>query len=83
MMNIPKQFLEFVKNYDGANIADWILKDLEPILAADGFNKENMLRKSVAAGNLVSWVINIVEYNKIYKTVKPLMEASDAAEKLA
>jgi dynein heavy chain len=33
MMNNPKQFLDFVKAYDGDNIADWILKDLEPILS--------------------------------------------------
>jgi dynein heavy chain len=32
---------------------------------------------------LCKWVINIVIYNGIYKKVKPLMESSEAAEKLA
>lgn len=83
MMNNPKQFLEYVQKYEGENIADWILKELEPILALDGFTYENMFKKSSAAANLCSWVINIVKYNSIYKTVNPLMLASDAAEKLA
>lgn len=83
MMNNPKQFLEYVQKYDGDNIADWILKDLEPILALEGFNYENMAKKSSAAANLCNWVINIVKYNTIYKKVKPLMESAEAAEKLA
>jgi dynein heavy chain len=83
MMNNPKQFLEYVQKYDGDNIQDWILKDLEPILSLDAFTYENMLKKSSAAANLCNWVINIVKYNTIFKKVKPLMEASDAAEKLA
>jgi dynein heavy chain, axonemal len=32
---------------------------------------------------LAKFVINIVDYNKIYKKVKPLMDFADAAEKLA
>lgn len=83
MMNNPKQFLEWIQKYDGDNIADWILKDLESILALEGFNYENMSKKSSAAANLCNWVINIVKYNTIYKKVKPLMESSEAAEKLA
>jgi len=82
-MNNPKQFLDYVQKYDGSNIADWILKELEPILAQDSFTYENMLKKSTAAANLASWVINIVIYNTIYKKVKPLMESAEAAEKLA
>ena len=42
-----------------------------------------MSKKSSAAANLCKWVINIVIYNTIYKKVKPLMGASEAAEKLA
>jgi dynein heavy chain len=83
MMNNPKQFLEYVQKYDGSNILDWILKDLEPILSDPSFTYESMLKKSSAAANLAKWVINIVIYNKIYKRVKPLMESADAAEKLA
>jgi len=42
-----------------------------------------MMKKSQAAAYLCSWVVNLIMYNTIYKKVKPLMEASDAAEKLA
>jgi dynein heavy chain len=42
-----------------------------------------MKKKSSAAANLCTWVIAIVEYNSIYKKVKPLMDSSEAAEKLA
>jgi dynein heavy chain len=83
MMNNPKQFIDFVKSYDGDNIADWILKDINPIIESEGFNYENMLKKSGAAANLCNWVVNIIKYNSIFKRVKPLMESSDAAEKLA
>ena len=83
MMNNPKAFLESVQKYDGNTIADWILKDLEPILSHESFTFENMTKKSSAAANLCKWVINIVIYNTIYKKVKPLMESSEAAEKLA
>jgi len=42
-----------------------------------------MKKKSSAAASLCTWVCSIIEYNRIYKNVKPLMEAADAAEKLA
>jgi dynein heavy chain len=83
MMGNPKQFLEFVQKYDLKTITDSILKQLDPILKTDGFNYENMLRKSSAGGNLCNWVINAVKFNEIYKNVKPLMESAEAAEKLA
>jgi len=83
MMNNPKAFLESVQKYDGDNIAEWILKELEPILSSESFTFENMQKKSSAAANLCKWVINIVIYNTIFKKVKPLMESAEAAEKLA
>jgi dynein heavy chain len=83
MMNNPKQFLEKVQKYDGASIPDKVLKDLEPILALEMFNYDSMVKKSNAAAFLCKWVVNIVIYNTIYKKVKPLMESSDAAEKLS
>jgi hypothetical protein len=39
-----------------------------------------MARYSSAASNLCFWVVNVVEYNRIYKNVKPLMERKAAAE---
>lgn len=74
MMNNPKGFIEKVQKYDGDNILDWILKDLDPILSQDMFTQESMMKKSQAAAYLCGWVINIVKYNTIFKKVKPLME---------
>lgn len=83
MMNNPKGFIEYVQKYDSENIQEWILKELEPILALESFNYDFMFKKSSAAANLCSWVVNTVRYNTIYKNVKPLMESAEAAEKLA
>jgi len=43
------------------------------------FSKDNVMKKSMAAGNLVNWVINTIIYNRIYKNVKPLMDKSKEA----
>lgn len=56
---------------------------LEPILAKDYFNQADMKSKSLAGSFLCAWIVNIVEYNRIYKKVKPLMDAADAAEAMA
>jgi len=83
MMNNPKNFLRDLEAFDGRHIDENILKGLAPILGDAGFNFENMTKKSVAAANLCKWVIAICKYNSIYKRVKPLMDSSDAAEKMA
>jgi len=83
MMNNPKTFLESIVKYDLTSISDVILKDLEPVLSYEGFTYENMQKKSSAAANLAKWVINAVIFNTIYKKVKPLSDAAEAAEKLS
>jgi len=35
---------------------------------------------STPAGLMCSWVLNIITFNRIFKEVKPLSEAKDAAE---
>jgi dynein heavy chain len=42
-----------------------------------------MKGKSTAAAFLCGWIVNIVIYNTIFKKVKPLKEAADAAQALA
>lgn len=79
MMNNPKKFLEEIQTFDGDNIDDWKLDMLKPLLAEDWFNKEVMLGKSTAAAYMCGWVVNIVQYNAIFKKVKPLKDAADAA----
>ena len=54
------------------NIPDKTLDSLRPILAEEWFNATAMRGKAAAAADLCDWVINIVEYNRIYKIVTPL-----------
>ena len=74
MMNNPKQFLESLQTFDGNNIDQKLLDDCAPIIAYEGFTTENMKKKSSAAASLCTWVCSIIEYNRIYKNFKPLME---------
>ena len=52
-------------------------------MALDFFSKEVMMGKSQAAAYLCGWIINIVMYNTIFKKVKPLKDAADAAQQMA
>lgn len=83
MMNNPKKFIEDIQSFDGNNIDEWKLEMLKPLLAEDWFNFEVMKGKSVAAAFLCSWIVNIVNYNRIYKRVKPLKDAADGAQATA
>lgn len=82
-MGNPKKFIDDIVSFDGDNIEDWRLEALKPILKEPFFNFENMKTKSIAAAYLCGWIVNIVIYNTIFKKVKPLKEAADAAQALA
>lgn len=83
MLKEPKKFIDEVKAFDGNNIDEWKLDALRPMLAEDWFNFEVMKNKSLAAGFLCSWIVNIVNYNTIYKKVKPLKDMAEAAQNTA
>ena len=83
MMKDPKKFIEEIQAFDGDNIDEWKLEMLKPLLAQDWFTFEVMKGKSQAAGFLCSWIVNIVNYNTIFKKVKPLKDAADAAQAMA
>ena len=83
MMSKPQPFLESLVGYDKDNISDKTLEALKPILALEYFNYESMIKKSSAAANLANWVINIVEYNRIFRNVEPLRLSAEEAEALA
>ena len=82
-MNNPKKFLEEIQQFNADAIDDWKLDALKPLLAEDWFNKDVMMGKSQAAGFMCGWVVNIVQYNTIFKKVKPLKDAADAAQAMA
>ena len=46
MMANPKVFVDHVMSFPGETIDEWKLKDVEPILAYEGFTYENMQKKS-------------------------------------
>ena len=83
MMSKPQPFLESLIAFDKDNISDKTLEALKPILALEYFNYESMIKKSSAAANLANWVINIVEYNRIFRNVEPLRLSAEEAEALA
>jgi dynein heavy chain len=83
MMGNPKKFIEDIVAFDGDNIDEWRLEAIKPILAEPYFNFEVMKGKSIAAAYLCGWIVNIVIYNTIFKKVKPLKDAADAAQALA
>ena len=82
-MKDPKKFLDEVKSFNGDAIDEWKLEMLKPLLALDFFNYEVMKGKSSAAAYLCSWIVNIVNYNRIFKMVKPLKDAADEAQATA
>jgi len=72
MMKDPNKFKQQLEAYDKDNIEEKALNHLKPILALDFFNGTAMEKKSSAAANLCKWVIAVVEYNEIFRNVKPL-----------
>ena len=79
MMKNIGQFLDELKAFDATSIDEDTLKKLQPILSQDFFNEENMKLASEAAANLCSWVVNIVQYNMVYKNVAPKIAAQKKA----
>ena len=82
-MNNPKKFIDDIIAFDGDHIDEWRLEAIKPCLAEPFFNFESMKTKSIAAAYLCGWIVNIVIYNTIFKKVKPLKDAADAAQALA
>ena len=79
MMGKVDAFLQKLKVYDAENMDEKLIKRLEPFVQDPDFNQEVMSKKSDAAANLCTWVVNIYTYNRIYVRVKPLMDALESA----
>ncbi|XP_070187600.1 dynein beta chain, ciliary-like isoform X2 [Littorina saxatilis] len=65
------QFLDNLVNYDKDNIHENCQKAIKPYLDDPEFEPELIKAKSLAAGGLCSWVINIMGYYNVYCTVEP------------
>jgi dynein heavy chain, axonemal len=67
-------FMAILSNFTGEDIPPEVMIRIQPILDDPIFTYEKMKAKSMAAATLCSWVINITEFHKVYRRVKPLME---------
>eukprot|EP00904_Undaria_pinnatifida_P003150 jgi/Undpi1/12836/HiC_scaffold_7.g02503.m1 len=80
MMAKVDAFKEQLEEYRGEDVPEEVVKRVQPLLLEPDFTYAVMKTKSAAAANLCNWVINIINFNQIYKKVKPLMDALEAAQ---
>ena len=67
MMKPPRNFIDFLKNFDKDNIKLEQMAALKTpdLLLNPNFTYDIMMKKSFAAANLANWVINIIRYHDI------------------
>ena len=65
------QFLDSLINYDKENIHENCQKAIKEYLNDPEFDADFIKGKSLAAGGLCSWVINIVKFYNVYCDVEP------------
>jgi len=80
MITNPNKFIEELRAFDKENIDQYILDEMDKIIANPLYTFETMSNKSKAAGTLCKWSIAIISYNKVYKIVKPLDDSAKAAK---
>jgi len=83
MLKDPNKFMQELKSFDKENIDEWILKEMDIIIAMDVYKFDIMNKKSSAAGSLCKWSLAVCSYNKVYKFVKPLEDSAKEAEFIA
>ena len=74
MMSNVSSFLTQLENYDAEAMPETLIEKLTPVVEDPVMDFDVMVKKSSAAANLASWVVNIYSYNRIYVRVKPLMD---------
>ncbi|KAK3733203.1 hypothetical protein QZH41_019685, partial [Actinostola sp. cb2023] len=79
MMAKVDQFLDQLITYDKQNIHENNLKAVQPYLDDPEMNPEFIANKSLAAGGLCAWVVNIVQFYRIFCDVEPKRKALAAA----
>ncbi|XP_032831905.2 dynein axonemal heavy chain 9 isoform X1 [Petromyzon marinus] len=75
MMAKVDQFLDSLIHFNKENIHENCLKAIKPYLQDPAFNPEMIQAKSLAAGGLCSWVVNIVRFYEVYCEVEPKRQA--------
>ena len=81
LMNQPEKFLDRVLTFNGEQIEQSILDNVNKIIdePTKKYNKKDMVGQSFAASKLCAWSVNIVTFNRIFKEVKPLQIAENRA----
>merc|ERR1712166_125804 len=80
MMSNVTAFMASLEAYDAETIPESLIEKLTPVVENPVMDFDVMIKKSQAAANLASWVVNIYKYNRIYVKVKPLMDLLAAAK---
>ena len=65
--------------FDAGTMPDNEMLKIEAFVKDPEMTIEAMQKKSAAAANLWTWVVNIYGFNRIYVKVKPLMDSLDEA----
>jgi len=81
-MGNPQVFIDKLKAVRGEDMEDELIAKMETkdLMLHPDFTMDVMMRKSPACANICAWCINIVDFSKIYKKVKPLMETLEGAK---
>ena len=77
-------FQEFKGAVDDGSVPEINIREVRPFLDLEHFKVEVIEKRNSAAAGLCSWVLNIVQYYDIVRTVEPkrraLQEANDQLE---
>ena len=68
-------FMTTLQEYDGRTMPDNEIPKIEVFVKDPEMSVEAMQKKSAAAANLWTWVVNIYGFNRIFVKVNPLMDA--------
>jgi dynein heavy chain len=79
MMGNVDAFMTTLQEYDGRTMPENEIPKVEVFVKDPEMTVDAMKKKSAAAANLWTWVVNIYGFNRIYVKVKPLMDALDEA----
>jgi len=68
--------LDRIVAFNGENIDQGILENVNKIIKdpAQNYNEQAMIKQNFAASKLCLWSTSIVEFNRIFKEVKPLQD---------
>jgi len=80
-LNMPKQIIDQALNYDGEKIEENLVEKTRSVYQGDDANFITSAKNGcAAAGDIAVWVTNMLNYNKVYKEIKPLMDKQAEAQ---